>query len=176
MKRLTPEQQTLIAQFAEKFPIPSTDEGCREWTGKLAQQFCFSFGALWGHKRADPGRPLSTDVIAYRDATTFIGYDILYNAGLPEVRLLTNPDPIDLTGQTFIAVPPVNHLGTIPIEELPLPVCQFRPLDIQPLLDRLVALEAKIDHLYNKPIPAPVVNFPEYTGKLGFTITLRPKG
>ena len=113
--KLSPAVQTVIAQFATAFPIPYTDEASREWTHRLAEQLAFSFPTEgWGHKSASPTRPHSADVVAIK--SPFLGWDLLVNGGSPVVTLNLNADSIDLAGQTFEPVSPVNHLNFEPTD------------------------------------------------------------
>lgn len=184
--RLSLAAQDVIQRYAEKFPLPATDEGCREWTGRLAEQFRFSFGPSWGWKRADPYRPLSNDVIAYRSNDSFLGYDVILGAGAAGARVVIDPDPIDLAGQVFVVVEPVDRLGTGNTVPVPTPEpgdCKFQPTDLSAVLARLEALEvrqtaveAAIDDM-DAPIVAALTRpFPSYVGKLlGFKVVLRPE-
>jgi hypothetical protein len=116
----TPAHQELLERFNAAFSAPHSDDLCREWTLGLAEQFAYTFPAAgWGTKRADPSRPQSTDVICTREP--FTGYDVLLHQGTPQQALTTDPAPIDLTGQVFIAVTPTNHLGLTPLPPLAYP-------------------------------------------------------
>lgn len=102
-----------LQRYADAFGLPSTDEQARAWTMRLAEYFAFFFPTEgWGTKRADMGRPLSTDVICTR--SPFFGYDVLLNQGTPHQRLDTQPRPLALDGQVFIAVTPRPHLPPAP--------------------------------------------------------------
>lgn len=109
MTTWTADHQTLLDLFAATFPPPIDDDACRDWTRRLAEQFAYEFGTNWGTKQADPGRPPSTDCIC--TASPFTGFDVLINQATSWQTVATNPPPLDLTGQVFIAVVPVDHLG-----------------------------------------------------------------
>ncbi len=191
MGKLSTDAQALIRRFAEKFPVPVSEDDCRTWVHRLAEQFRFAYGPGWGHKRADPYRPLSSDVMAYQEAAVFVGYDVILNAGTPDRRLVTDGDSLDLTGQVFVPVEPVDHLGgTVPVptpEPTPTPepcACRFAATDLSAVLARLEALEvrqaaveASLDDM-DAPIVAALTRpWPSYTGKiLGFKVVLRPEG
>ena len=118
----TSAHQSLLETFASLFPVPpppNNDEPCRDWTRRVAEQFAFTFpGEGWGHKRADSGRPPSTDVIATR--SPFLGYDLILNQGAAAQRLNENPTALNLAGQIYIDVMPVNHIGgTVPVDPPP---------------------------------------------------------
>lgn len=116
----------LLERFAAKIPPPpppdgqshdSWDAAWRVWTGRVARQFCHTFGVGWGHKRADPNRPLSADCIAYKAVSVFAGFDLRNGTTF---QLVTRPGQTDLAGQVFVAVEPVDALGTpLPTEPLP---------------------------------------------------------
>ena len=114
MSTWTDAHSATLQAFARAFPPPAgpgQDDACRAWTRRLAEQFAFEFPAEgWGHKSGDPTRPPSTDVIATR--RPFVGFDVIGNQGTEGWTLIANPGRIDLTGQTFIEVTPVDHLGT----------------------------------------------------------------
>jgi hypothetical protein len=188
--RLTPDQQALVERFAARFPLPAYDpatppeqleQRCREWTGRLAQQVRFVYGPLWGHKRADPGRPLSADTIAYQNGPTFLGWDLIISVGTPEQRLNVQAESIDLTGQVFVAVEPIDYLGTTPPPEPPTPdpACRFVATDLTSVRNAIAALTARVGALEGavQAIPKPTpVTFPRYSGRvLGFRVTLTPE-
>lgn len=84
------------------------DDDRRALTIKMAEQFVYSFGPQWGTKRADSGRPTSKDAIAYKSGSTFLGYD--WQNGSTRAPV-SDPTPMDLTGQVFEPRPARNHLG-----------------------------------------------------------------
>jgi len=116
---LTPGAKDLITKFAAKYPFPITnDEDSANWTHRLCEQLAFSYPATpWGHKKASDTRPHSADVIAL--SNPFVGWDIITNAGTPAARLNLNDSEIDLSGQVFEPVNPVNHLADAPPIEPP---------------------------------------------------------
>ena len=91
---------TLAAGVAHDAP----DELRRATTMKIAQQCRYELGPNWGTKRADPGRPLSADVICTQ--SPFVGWDWSVPTGIAQF-----PDSLDLTGQVFVLVEAVDHLG-----------------------------------------------------------------
>lgn len=106
----TDQHQDLLERFARKFPPPIEDEPCRSWTVKLAEQFAHTFPSqAWGTKRADPGRPPSTDCICTQ--SPFVGYDVIITQGRPEQHLARHPEALNLTGQVFIPVVATDHVG-----------------------------------------------------------------
>mgnify|MGYP001595229896 CR=1 FL=1 len=93
------------------------DEKRRAITRKIAEQCRLELGPNWGTKRADPGRPPSADVVSTQ--SPFIGWDWSVPGGVAQF-----PESIDLAGQTFVAVEPINHLAPAPVpapEPIPVP-------------------------------------------------------
>lgn len=126
----TASHQSTLEAFNRKFPAPREDNACRAWTYKLAEQFKYSFPTQgWGTKQASATRPPSTDCICTQ--SPFIGYDVLLRQGEADQDLAHFPAPLDLTGQVFIPVLGVNHLGGLPgpTPVPPPPACQFPPRD-----------------------------------------------
>jgi len=112
--------------------------GSSATTREIAEQFAFSFaGEEWGQKAAAVDRPISGDVIArrYRDGR-LVGFRV--------VPPSAHPMQFDLTGQHFVPVGAVDHLGlgsAPPVEPGP------TPPDLQPLLDAIAALAEKVEAL-----------------------------
>ena len=102
-----PRVQEIVDALAQGVAHSAPDDVRRATTEKIAQQCRFELGPNWGWKRADPGRPLSTDVFCTREP--FVGWDWSIPSGIA-----TFPESIDLTGQVFVEVEPVNHLGIVP--------------------------------------------------------------
>lgn len=106
----TPAHQRTLDAYAAFAGLPHGDADARQWTRALAEQFAFRFPSEgWGTKQADPGRPPSTDVICTR--VPFVGYDVLIGQGTASQAVATQPAPINLAGQLFIAVEPFDHIG-----------------------------------------------------------------
>jgi hypothetical protein len=172
--------QEIVDALASRHPdlVHGDDEQRRQLTGLIAEQVRFELGPNWGRKRADPGRPISVDVICTQ--VPFVGWDIQIAGGV----IAHFPDAIDLTGQVFVPVEPVDHLGVgqpQPNPE-PQPVPVPQPIDLQPLLEAVAGLLAKLEQQHqevmaklSEPLPLPPVTFPVYRGKiLGFGVTLTP--
>ena len=96
--------QEIVEALAAGVPHSAPDEERRAVTQRIAEQVRYELGPNWGWKRADPGRPLSTDVIATQ--FPFVGYDWSVPSGIARF-----PAQIDLTGQVFVPVEPRNHLA-----------------------------------------------------------------
>jgi hypothetical protein len=111
---LSPEVQSKIVEFTNKFPLANTTEESQQWTHKLCQQLKFSFpNDGWGHKSAGPGRPHSADCICL--SSPFWGWDIINNAGSPQAKLNLNAESIDLSGQIFEQVTAADFIGDVPV-------------------------------------------------------------
>lgn len=125
---------TLAAGIAHSAP----DEERRAATQKIAEQCRFELGPKWGWKRADPGRPLSTDVFCTREP--FVGWDWSVPDGVAQF-----PESIDLAGQVFVEVEPKNHLGGEPLPgEVPPNPGTPQP-ELGELTARVKALELRVD-------------------------------
>lgn len=83
-----------------------SDDDRRALTMKMAQQCRYELGSIWGTKSSSASSPQSKDVICTR--VPFVGWDTL-NGATREANQY--PSEIDLTGQYFIEVTPVDHLG-----------------------------------------------------------------
>lgn len=138
----TPEHTAVLRRFAAFAGLPHSDEDARAWTRQLAEQFAASFPREgWGTKQASLTRPRSTDVICTR--SPFVGYDVIGNQGLPDQALILTPHPLDLTGQVFLPVNPVDHIGgqtPVPLPGPTKPGGEFPPRDLA--LSALTALNA----------------------------------
>lgn len=112
---------------------------------RVAEQFEHSFrGEGWGVKAAAAGRPISGDVIARRlPDGRLVGFRIVPASGAPTFY--------DLSGQVFIDVQPIDHLGVGGAPEQPAPTPPTQPqtpvptaVNLQPVLDAIAALSAKV--------------------------------
>lgn len=121
-----------IIRFVQKFPLPAGSESAaQEWTHRLCEQLAHSWpGDGWGHKSAGAGRPHSKDVVAIK--SPFVGWDIIIGAGTANPVLDLNGEAINLSGQLFEPVTPMDHLGTSPE---PPPVTD----EVIPLLKEILA-------------------------------------
>lgn len=145
---LSSEVQDKIAEFTNKFPLPSTTEESQAWTHRLCQQLKFSFpNDGWGHKSAGPGRPHSADCICL--SSPFWGWDIINNAGSPQAKLNLNAESIDLSGQIFEQVTAVDFVqGTVPVPP-------DIPGTIEQKLDRIIMMLDQYHYAEMEAITAP---------------------
>jgi hypothetical protein len=107
--------------YVAAVPVPSggpnpADEAfenrARAWTRGLAQQIVYSTGdRSWGCKNAGGGRPQSKDAIAQQVGGRLIGYDMMFGVGTGSPAYNNDPASMDITGQTFMAVEPFDHIG-----------------------------------------------------------------
>ena len=107
--------------FVAKVPVPAGgpnpadsafEERCRAWTRSLAQQIVFSTNdRSWGCKNAGGGRPQSKDALAHQVGGNLFGFDLLFGVGTGSPSLVPSPSGEDITGQVFMPVDPVDHLG-----------------------------------------------------------------
>ena len=116
----TPDLSSLLQQFAAEYPAPTAgDNSARDWILNFAQQVCYSRGSAYGTKSTSPQSPQTKDVLAYRTLANLYGWDLLYASGSSDCRVVFNPETMDITGQTFIAVQPINHLALTPVPPTP---------------------------------------------------------
>ena len=147
------KHSALVEAFGARFGLPDyrSDEAARAWTRQLAEQFAYSFpGEGWGTKSAGGGRPPSTDVLARLVGGRLWGYDVIPGQGSAGQTLDPRPGAMDLAGQLFIDVTPVNHLGAVPIPpavqppyvppQPSEPPVTPMPTDLTPLLSALTVL------------------------------------
>lgn len=107
---LTPRQQAIVVALhaAHRDLASGTDDERRQLTRLIVEQIRFEFGPDWGTKASGPGHPPSKDSIAHRVNAQLVGCD-WQNGGTREP--FTPIGCADITGQLFIEVSPVNHLG-----------------------------------------------------------------
>ena len=146
----------LMQQFVAKFPLPQTPGGgeahedkCREWCLHLAQQVRFSSGdESWGVKRA--AGPQSKDTIARKISNSqLVVFDLMASAGSGFPTLNTQPHGEVVTGQTFIPVIPVNHLGSPAPAPQPPTQPPTQPVPDTELAKRVASLEKRLERLEN---------------------------
>lgn len=141
----TPAHTTILnGLLQQQTPNPAGDLA---FVRRVAEQFAHSFpGEGWGMKRADPTRPLSNNVVARRTSTGLVGFRV--------VPVTATPAQIDLRGQAFEAVGPINHLGVViappppvdgPVDPPPPPPPVAPSCDLAPVLAAIAALAAKVD-------------------------------
>lgn len=195
---LPPVVRATRDRYVARFPVPQIAPGesqevfedrCRAWVRALAEQVYFDTGnPFWGVKNAGGGRPQSKDAIAF-NGPRLISWDQLLGVGTGRPTLIAEPAGEDITGQVFVPVSPVNHLGTArpPKDDTPPPpvvnlaavlarldLMEARSLAAQAeTTDALLRLAAAIERLRQPP----PVRFPNYKGRNRFLgeITLEPQ-
>jgi hypothetical protein len=90
--------------------VHGDDDARRKLTMLFAEQCCFELGSEWGTKKSSQLSPLSADVVAFTDGFIFIGWDTQLASGI----IAQFPDSIDLAGQVFVSVNPVDNIGDNP--------------------------------------------------------------
>jgi hypothetical protein len=194
--KLPDQVKDIIGRFVAKFPLwsmtegPGAEEQARQWSIHLAEQIAFEVpGQGWGKKRADPGRPISKDAIAQLGEHVdppqpgkLFAYDILTGAGTGKPGLVSDPDSIDITGQTFVSVTPTNHLGVVvePKPKPPAPVPIQTPEQVaiadtlRGIVQRLEDIQARFDVLIlsmDEQVTPPTVNLSPIIAKLDRVLT-----
>lgn len=126
-------------------PSEAKDGMFRDWCIDLAEQVAFSYpGHGFGVKRADPNRPISKDTIAQQVGSVLWAWDLFTGVGTATTAVVPNPDAMDISGQTFVPVEAVDHLGGSPPPippDPPAPTCRYQETDLTPILERLAELE-----------------------------------
>ena len=133
---LQADVHAIVKRFATTFPVPQGAPGpaheqrCREWSIKVAQQVAHEFGTAWGVKRASPTRPISKDSLAF-NGDGMHSWDLLKGAGSGTPELAKNPQHHDISGQVFVVVTPVDHLGGL-VEPDPVEPDPMEPDPVEP--------------------------------------------
>jgi len=148
----------ILVRFAARYPLPAC-AGCsgetrenavRQWTYMFVEQVCFERPPSegWGTKRAGPNRPISADTVTQRRldselAEALVSWDLVVAAGDENQHINLDPDSIVTTGQVFVEVPGVDHLGSTPTPPPPPPEGET----IATVLHRLDGIEAQLVRL-----------------------------
>jgi hypothetical protein len=198
--KLDPRVRALLIQFAAKFPVPQTpgggeahEERARQWSIRFCEQVDFSLpGEGYGTKRADSGRPFSKDTISQQRDGEMVTWDLLVGTGTGEPSLNLDPHGEVTTGQVFVPVAAINHLGASVPEPTPTPNPTPTPPaagcncaeQLEALTEHLMMLPANLASLVEQiieeklselPAPEPLTSFPHYQGKFfGAPISLAP--
>lgn len=109
----------LWAQFRARVPptfmtLPAGQgkhEAAAAYTYKFAQQLRASKGDAYGAKRTSSSAPLSADVFAVREGSKLYGFDLFQDTDGDNTSVNASPDAMDITGQFFQPVDPVDYLG-----------------------------------------------------------------
>lgn len=155
--KFAPRVQEIINIFSARYDYlrkSTNDDDRRSLTQKIAEQVAYELGPRWGQKRADPGRPLSKDTLAFNGDDQLHGWD-LFNGTTREANQFPDEiNPVEMKEQVFVLVTPTNHLGAPsapsappapPVPQAPAPqTCQFTPCDCGP---DLVAIFAELERL-----------------------------
>lgn len=84
----------------------------------FVEQVRYELGPAYGFKRADPGRPISSESLAMATEFKLLAWawENQHNGQVEQF-----PESEDITGQVFVEATPVNHLGGAPPVEPPAP-------------------------------------------------------
>lgn len=167
MTQMPPAAWALIQECHRRFAygLPVTEDGARQFTKICIEQLAYNYPSEgWCWKAADPGRPVSKDIVARQFGGRFEGWDILSAASLNGPRLLVDtPGWHDLSGQ-FPIVAGQNHQGWVwmpenhldvpvpptpqpPIPQPPVPPVPGQPTNAQ-ILAAVQALQADFDRVF----------------------------
>jgi hypothetical protein len=111
-----------------------------EWTLPFVSQIVFELpNQGYGSKRASG--PPSKDSLAQQVGGKLFGWDFLLGTGTGHPTLNDDPDAEDITGQTFVHILGVDHLGgTVPPVIPPVQP----PTDLGPILAKLDTLSREV--------------------------------
>lgn len=98
-----------------------SEDDRRTLTRMIAEQNCYELGLAWGTKATSSQAPQSKDAVAYRLAPGLMDVWDWQNGTTrqPQTHPGKPPDYPNLSGQYFIEVSPVNHLGGVVTPEPP---------------------------------------------------------
>jgi hypothetical protein len=120
-----PRVQVILDELARQHPSwVADDTGGPENTPRyrlnkmVAEQVVCDLGPQYGLKRAGPGRPISSEVIAFNNGSVFIGWEW---ENTHDGRWEQFPQATDLLGQIFVPVACVHHLADAPPPPVPTP-------------------------------------------------------
>lgn len=113
-----------------------------------AEQIAFELGNRWGTKKASEGRPPSKDSIAYQeDNGTLWNWD--WQNG--STREPNGPGEMEnITGQVFIPVEPINHLGVTSPSEPPTPIPIPIPINNNEVLNEIKDIKSILEVIRNE--------------------------
>ena len=148
-----PRVQEILNTLATQHPTWVADDSGPAPTPRFrlnemfAQQVRFEFGPDYGLKRADPGRPISSENLAYQSDR--LGGRLLAWAweDKHDGTVAQFPEGEDITGQVFVSVEPVDHLGSgqpQPSPEPPAPSPLPAPIDLTPVLKEIADLRQQL--------------------------------
>ena len=140
---LSSDVKAIRSRYVAAFPVPQGDKGaaheerCRQWSIRFAEQVSYEIpNQGYGVKRASSSRPISKDTLArWTPPGRLLIWDLLSGAGTGKPTLVTDPKSQDVTGQTFVAVVPTNHLGSADPNPEPIPTPEPIPLPVDPSFD-----------------------------------------
>lgn len=134
--KLPDRVKAIRTRYAAKFGLPhgtpeTIDDIARQWSIGFAEQVRFeTMDAKWGMKRADPGRPIGKDSIAFNDPAGLICWDLFTGTGTGSPGLNDDPDSLAIgpgtpdgghDGQVFVPVQAVDHIGQVSTPPVPVP-------------------------------------------------------
>lgn len=102
-----------VAKFGTPHGTPDTiDEIARQWSIGFAEQVIFDTkDPRWGVKRADSGRPIGKDTIAFNPPPGLVCWDLFIGTGTGNPQIVLDPDSQDIHDQVFVEVPAIDHIG-----------------------------------------------------------------
>lgn len=168
---------------ANKNLAHGTDDDRRQLTTMMNEQIALELGPKWGAKRADSGRPISKDSIAFNDAPNLWIWDWQDGSTrMPGGSFVAGAEGKNVGEgqpegpQVFVPVTPTNHLGASQPQQPPTttppstpPVDPSFERDVRESLGRVELMLKKIaDGMKPNPFPVPPpldITFPNYEGE-----------
>lgn len=177
-------QATLTKFYDAKCPkdddgdviLPQGEEPIRSLVIKAAEQVAWEHpNEGWGTKRADPGRPVSSDTVSQKTGNKLVTWDYITDAGGPNGELkIETCQGEDITGQVYIGpggdlgggkkFTPQNHLDDVIPGPDPEPEPEPEPCNCTPVVPGHNEIAASLNSLrsFCQNYIAPANALPEY--------------
>lgn len=174
----------LMQQVYLKFPdLPHGDDNARRLLiRRCGEQLVYVLGPRWGNKkRAGVGDEFrSKDAIAYLEDDGTCSIWDTQNGATRQLSVRAGSEPhfphVPISEATFMALSPVDHLGTASPVEPPVPPVDTLAERVKTLEQSHAELHAKVDILKASAVHKPLKDqLPRYVAKVrifGYTITV----
>ena len=165
---LPPNVLSIMRRYVTRYPVPQMsgpgpsdsafEDTCRQWCLYLAEQVVHDTGdSSWGVKNAGGGRPQSKDSLSQQTGGKLINFDLLGGVGTGHPTLVEQPSGEDITGQAFMPVLAIDHLGSEPPPpeqpQPPAPDLSELRTQIADICTQIANITQRLDDLAAKPAP-----------------------